>query len=280
MSGLKKFNLGKRQSKLSLNSMIASAYGSSAEADFFSATVGASSNKYDLLKSKISSLIDGKTASVIDIGGGSGAISIWLSSNGSNVVLIDLSDECLNFAKNTAQSLNLDIDFLNGDVTKIDIGNLHKSFDLAICFGATHNCNTIEDVEALIERCRFLIRDSGAIIISFLNIKYLIRLLISNALLDDISTNLAISKITQDEHYCLLKKSQLPNWFCSEALAIKMLSRFDLVVYDRFGFDASLDGLKDKLIAKDRISILHDNNLFFDVCSMMIFCCRPNHKKY
>ncbi len=78
---------------------------------------------------KIKNMFNDKTIDILDLGTGSGCIAITLKKElKGNVDAIDISAEALNIAKYNAKSNNVNINFINEDMTKYD----SKKYDVII----------------------------------------------------------------------------------------------------------------------------------------------------
>ena len=72
-----------------------------------------------------------KEANILDIGCGAGRTTINLYKNGyKNIIGLDLSTNLIEYAKSYAQENKLDINFVNGDATKLEYDN--NTFDAVI----------------------------------------------------------------------------------------------------------------------------------------------------
>lgn len=71
------------------------------------------------------------TDRILDIGCGAGRTTINLFKNGyKNIIGLDLSTNLINYAKEYVKNNNLDIEFVNGDATKLDYED--NTFDAVI----------------------------------------------------------------------------------------------------------------------------------------------------
>lgn len=80
-----------------------------------------------------------KVKSILDLGCGTGGHALVLARRGYNVVGVDRSKEMLKIAKNKAKNANLDIEFIEGDITNI---NLNRKFDAVISMFAVMSYQT------------------------------------------------------------------------------------------------------------------------------------------
>ncbi len=72
-----------------------------------------------------------KNDKILDIGCGAGRTTINLYKNGyKNIIGLDLSSKLIEYAKDYATKNNLDIEFINGDATKLDFES--NMFDVVI----------------------------------------------------------------------------------------------------------------------------------------------------
>lgn len=72
-----------------------------------------------------------KEDKILDIGCGAGRTTINLFKNGyKNIIGLDLSTNLINYAKSYSQENKLDINFVNGDATKLEYDN--NTFDAVI----------------------------------------------------------------------------------------------------------------------------------------------------
>ncbi|MCK4575530.1 methyltransferase domain-containing protein [candidate division WOR-3 bacterium] len=76
-----------------------------------------------------------KGVSIIDLGCGTGRHSIELARQGCRVVGVDISEVLLEEAKKRAAELDVDVEFINGDLRSLDalFENEEKKFSGAIC---------------------------------------------------------------------------------------------------------------------------------------------------
>jgi len=109
-----------------------------------------------------------KSFKIIDIGCGTGRHSIELSKRGYNITGIDLSASQLKSAKEKAEKLNLNIDFLKHDARNLPFVG---EFDLAImlCGGGFPLMETDEMNFEILKNATKALKDTGKLIFTTLN---------------------------------------------------------------------------------------------------------------
>jgi len=80
-----------------------------------------------------------KVRSILNLGCGTGGHDLILSKRGYKIVGVDRSKKMLEIARDKAKKNKLDIDFLEGDITDIDLG---KKFDAVISMFAVMSYQT------------------------------------------------------------------------------------------------------------------------------------------
>lgn len=119
-------------------------------------------------KESFKSIIKPWMKTAADLGCGSGADSIALSSLGLKVIAFDPSSEMIRVAKENAKKENVNIDFHNSPIHSIP-GSFNNQFDIVVSFG-----NTFANIErkyfiASIKKCFELLKPEGTLIIQVLN---------------------------------------------------------------------------------------------------------------
>ncbi|AKM79307.1 TPA: hypothetical protein DEQ95_02660 [Candidatus Beckwithbacteria bacterium] len=105
--------------------------------------------------------IKGRT--VLDIGSGTGAISLYLAKKGFNVVGIEISKKAVDISEKSARSFNLrnKTRFIRGDFNR---GlKVNKKFDLVICSEILEH---LKNEEVILFKIHKLIKKGGKIIIT------------------------------------------------------------------------------------------------------------------
>lgn len=111
-------------------------------------------------KSLLSKALGSETLDILDVGCGTGVISLLLSEMGHNVTGIDLSEGMLEKAKENANNFNLHLDFRPGDAENIPFEN--ESFDIVI---NRHLLWTLPNPEEAMNEWRRVLKPEGKVII-------------------------------------------------------------------------------------------------------------------
>jgi SAM-dependent methyltransferase len=98
-------------------------------------------------------------ARVLDIGSGDGSKAIALARRGLRVSGIDISDRCVEEARENAARAGFDIDFQRGDAEDPDYPA--ESFDAIHCAAILHH---LPEVEADLQRYRTLLKPGGFVL--------------------------------------------------------------------------------------------------------------------
>jgi S-adenosylmethionine-dependent methyltransferase len=105
---------------------------------------------------------DGSRRPVLDLGGGTGSMSLRLAKMGFQVVLLDFSEEMLEVARKDAETCGVagQVCFLHEDASKLEELFAAKSFDLIVC----HNLlEYVADPNAIIAKIASVLSDEGVI---------------------------------------------------------------------------------------------------------------------
>jgi SAM-dependent methyltransferase len=96
---------------------------------------------------------------VLEIGAGSGRVSVALARRGLEVVALEPSERMLEFGRAYAASEGVTVDFLTGDVRHFD---LHERFDLIIApFNMLMHLYTLGDQDDALERIKAHLQPGG-----------------------------------------------------------------------------------------------------------------------
>ncbi|MEF8832844.1 MAG: class I SAM-dependent methyltransferase, partial [Candidatus Thermoplasmatota archaeon] len=104
---------------------------------------------------------------VLELGCGTGRITIPIARNGHEIIGLDLSEKLLKRAKEKAKKDNLNIDWIKGDMRNF---SFDKKFNLIfIPFNTIHHILTLEDMEKVLENVREHLKPEGRFIVEFFN---------------------------------------------------------------------------------------------------------------
>lgn len=122
--------------------------------------------EYEITKKLFDKFIINKSK-IVDIGGGPGKYSFYLRNIGHDVTLVDLSLESINFAKNKAMELNLNLtDYIHANVLDLKFIK-DNSFDIILCMGPLYHILNKVDQKRAINECLRILKPDGIIFISF-----------------------------------------------------------------------------------------------------------------
>jgi 2-polyprenyl-3-methyl-5-hydroxy-6-metoxy-1,4-benzoquinol methylase len=112
-----------------------------------------------------------KSKKILDIGCGTGRHSIELAKRGYNVTGIDFSDSQLERAKELAEKVGVNVEFIKRDARELDFSNC---FDLVImiCEGAFPLMETDEMNFKILQNAADALKNGGKIIFTTLNALY------------------------------------------------------------------------------------------------------------
>ena len=124
--------------------------------------------EFEITKFYLKKYLKGKT--VLDIGGGPGRYSIYLSQLGYDVTMIDLSDGNINFLKNKMKDLKIDnIKAYQCDARNISKLNLDK-FDNILIMGPLYHLFKESDREKCVLEAKKLLNKDGLLFASFISV--------------------------------------------------------------------------------------------------------------
>jgi SAM-dependent methyltransferase len=105
---------------------------------------------------------------VLDLGGGPGKYSLYLSELGCDVTLADLSQSNVDFALNKAKELGLPLNGLcvdSRDLSDIDDGQ----YDHVLCMGPMYHLKDENDRVKTIKECLKKLKPNGTIFVAFVS---------------------------------------------------------------------------------------------------------------
>ncbi len=107
--------------------------------------------------------------SVLDIGGGPGRYSLYLSEKGCDVTLLDLSEENVKFAAEQAKNSNLKLCCVSGDARTAD-RLFAETFDHILLMGPMYHLLEASERAKAVWAALKLLKPGGTIFISFINL--------------------------------------------------------------------------------------------------------------
>lgn len=110
------------------------------------------------------------SAKILDIGGGPGRYALELTKQEYEVVLFDVSHNCLNFAKTKSDETGVKLaGYCCGTATNLQ--DFHdESFDVVLSMGPFYHLLTIEEREKALQEAYRVLKPGGIIFASFINI--------------------------------------------------------------------------------------------------------------
>ncbi|KRE46571.1 class I SAM-dependent methyltransferase [Paenibacillus sp. Soil724D2] len=105
---------------------------------------------------------------VLDLGGGPGKYSLYLSQRGCHVTLVDLSQNNVDFALNKANERNLPLSGLRVDCR--DLSEIQDGqFDHVLCMGPMYHLQEEHDRVITINECLKKLKPNGIIFVAFVS---------------------------------------------------------------------------------------------------------------
>ncbi len=104
---------------------------------------------------------------VLELGCGTGRITIPIAEEGHEIIGLDISDKLLKRAKEKIDKEDLDIKWIKGDMRDF---SLNKKFKMIfIPFNSIHHILTLDDMEKVLENVREHLKPDGRFIVEFFN---------------------------------------------------------------------------------------------------------------
>lgn len=105
---------------------------------------------------------DVRDAEIVELGCGGGQCGIALAKRGADVIGIDLSEEQLAYAEDLADEHDVDVDFVQGDVTRVESIET-ASKDIAVSANAFQ---WVDDLQACFSEAYRILRSDGILVFS------------------------------------------------------------------------------------------------------------------
>ncbi|MFW5739653.1 MAG: class I SAM-dependent methyltransferase [Myxococcota bacterium] len=120
-----------------------------------------------LLRDAIDELLGGAhNIDALDVGCGTGRITLELQLMGARTVGVDFSDATVKVASEEAQAMGADVRYVVGDIAQPPLPLEDASFDAVVAVGCLAvACRGIDELEASMREMRRLVRPRGAVIL-------------------------------------------------------------------------------------------------------------------
>jgi S-adenosylmethionine-dependent methyltransferase len=106
-------------------------------------------------------------ARILDAGGGPGRYAIALAQSGHMVTLLDLSRECLDFARRKAAEASVEIGgYVQGNATRIDLPD--ESYDAVMLLGPMYHLLKAEERRKGLSEAKRVLVEGGTVFASFI----------------------------------------------------------------------------------------------------------------
>lgn len=106
---------------------------------------------------------------ILDIGGGPGRYSLYLAALGYDVTLVDLSEKCVNLAKEKAAELGLQIDAFACDARELSKLSLGR-FDSILLMGPLYHLFSEDDRGKCVREAAKYLEKDGVLFASFISL--------------------------------------------------------------------------------------------------------------
>jgi ubiquinone/menaquinone biosynthesis C-methylase UbiE len=114
------------------------------------------------------SLSNIKSAKLLDVGCGTGNLTLSLSEKCRSIVGIDIDDEMLNLAKQKPKPENVSFEY--GNMLTLNEKFLANEFEGVICFGNTLvHLDNLAEVESCIQQYNSILKTGGKLLIQIIN---------------------------------------------------------------------------------------------------------------
>ncbi|MCB9498787.1 MAG: class I SAM-dependent methyltransferase [Bacillales bacterium] len=110
-----------------------------------------------------------KKGKILDIGGGPGRYSLYLSSLGFDVTLVDLSLGNVNFAINKAKEEKLNLKAYEADARDLSSLPLEK-YDTILLMGPLYHLSKTEERIKCLEEAKKYLKEDGVLFVSFISL--------------------------------------------------------------------------------------------------------------
>ena len=125
--------------------------------------------EFEMTKRALNEFINSKSE-ILDVGGGPGRYSIYLSQKGYRVTLFDLSGEMVKQAVIHAEEAGAVLEkAMQGNVLELNKFNFGKQYDAVLCMGPLYHLLEEWERKEAIKQCLNKLKPGGIIVISFIS---------------------------------------------------------------------------------------------------------------
>jgi len=126
--------------------------------------------EFEVTKRIIQKHLAAPPARILDVGGGPGRYSIWLSSRGYEVTLFDLSRGNVEFARSKAREAGLELaGYVAGNALELDGHVGAEVFDAVLLMGPLYHLVTEADRCRAVEQALRALKKGGVLVASFIS---------------------------------------------------------------------------------------------------------------
>lgn len=188
--------------------------------------------------------ISHKPSNILDIGGGNGLSAISYALEGHNVTIVDISEEMLSDAYQSAQKAGIEnkIDFHSGNVLELSSLFSNPEFDVILC----HNVLAyVDDISAGIKEVFHCLREKG--ILSLISMNRYSE--VYREALHQLNPKAAMGKLDSSTYTSTTFKTPITLYTIDEM--VEILQKEDCVIEDQYGIRCINDYIADNEIKED-----------------------------
>lgn len=216
---------------------------------------------------------------MLDLGGGPGRYSLYLSQLGCDVTLADLSQKNVDFALNKAKELGIALQGICVDSR--DLTNIHDGiYDHVLCMGPMYHLKDEFDRVKTIKECLKKLKSDGTIFVSFVSsFSFVWDYLIKNpALILDENRKYELEIMVNDENFA--GHGFTDNFYIRPGDVLPFFKQFDLEKLHLINCESFLYLREPELLRQDPEVISEWLNLAEQVCEREDILSMAEHFMY
>jgi 2-polyprenyl-3-methyl-5-hydroxy-6-metoxy-1,4-benzoquinol methylase len=125
--------------------------------------------EFEITKRLLTRHLPKPPAKIIDLGGGPGYYSLWLSQQGYSVTLLDLSPKCIAFARQKAAETGIQIDrYITANILDLS-EQITDIFDAVLVMGPLYHLTIKEERIRAVENALHMLKNGGLFVASFIS---------------------------------------------------------------------------------------------------------------